>query len=264
MKLGLNSEEAYVLFQYASKKKWKTIRNVLKRLERQRNTGDSDNLSLIQQRDSTGLSFFSLCFGLNAPIDILSKICDLDPNQAYQVDVFGASAMHIACLNGVPLQSIASSAMPISLVSSKDADGSLPIHLLMVCLGRNEIEGTSAMDIVDWMIDVDPDILFTQDNLGFTPVDIIQSVRISVDPSSIEGQRLKSIYGHLQKAYIKCWRMKKCRWESTSHEIVKNDSMKIAKNDVTSLTSGDMSLESWKNQYIGRRGANKSNRGMAN
>lgn len=247
IKSYLNSKEGFILFQCASKKKWQTIRKILERLEQrqQRNTGDSGGLSLIQQRDSTGLSFFSLCYGLNAPIDILSKICDLDPNQAYQVDVYGASAMHVACLNGVPLKSIASSTMPRSLVSSKDVDGSLPIHLLMVCLSRNEIEVTSAMDIIDWMMDVDPDILFTQDNLGFTPVDIIQSVRINVDAKSKEGQRLKIIYGHLQKAYIKCWRIKKSRWESTSHEIIKNDSMKPAKNDATSLTSGDMSSELW-------------------
>jgi hypothetical protein len=170
---------------------------------------------MIRHQDSTGLSLLSLCLGLHAPLDILSDLHNLDPNQAYQIDVFGASAMHIACLNGASLESISSSFMPKSLVSAKDLDGSLPIHLLMTCLGRKEIKVESAMDIVNWMTNIDPDILFTQDNLGFTPVDIIQSAKSRVDVGTNEFKRLKDIYIQLRQAYITCWKIKKSRWEST-------------------------------------------------
>jgi hypothetical protein len=224
-------------------KKWRAVRKILKRMQRKRNTaGEGDySMSLIQQRDSTGLCFLSMCFGLEAPLDILFKISDLDPNQAYQLDIYGASAMHIACLNGVSLKCLSSSAMPKSLVSVKDLDGSLPIHLLMVCLGNKEIELESAMDIVDWMIDIDPEIIFTQDNHGYTPVDIVQHLRRKFYDSSKEYKQLKRMYGHLQQAYMKCWRMKKSTWESRN-EIIQ-DPKDLATNDATRFNSREISLE---------------------
>ena len=212
-----SDDKRHLLFHYATKKKWRTLSKTLKRMQssRERNVDISTMMSMIRHQDSTGLSLLSLCLGLHAPLDILSDIHNLDPNQAYQVDVYGASAMHIACLNGASLQSISSSFMPKSLVSAKDLDGSLPIHLLMTCLERKEIKVESAMDIVNWMTNIDPDILFTQDNLGFTPVDIIQSAKSRVDEGTKEYDRLKDIYIQLRQAYITCWKIKKSRWEST-------------------------------------------------
>ena len=64
------------------------------------------SLLLCQQRDHSNLTCLALALGHNAPLDIIQGIIKIEPSLPCLFDDYGATAIHIACLNGASFKSI--------------------------------------------------------------------------------------------------------------------------------------------------------------
>lgn len=202
------SDQRPILFQYAEKEKWRKIRRALFRPRA---------ALLVKERDSTGLTFLGLCVGLDAPIDILVRILAIHPEQAFEVDYFGASALHIACLNGASAQAVQLlTDVCKGLVSTVDADDRLPIHHTADCLCRDEMDVNRCVDVMRLMLNIEPEIINARDKYGDTPVDLIQRARCEETNSEEIDYNLKRVYCFLRDTYVQLWRIKKLHWEKES------------------------------------------------
>jgi hypothetical protein len=201
------SDQRPILFQYAEKEKWRKVRRALFRPRAP---------IFVKERDSTGLTFLGLCVGLDAPIDILVRILSLHPQQAFEVDLFGASALHIACLNGASIQAVQLLTDACKgLVSTVDADDRLPIHHTADCLSRDEMDVNRCVDVMRLMLNIEPEIINARDKNGDTPVDLIQRARCEDNNETLD-YNLKRVYCFLRDAYVQLWRIKKLHWERES------------------------------------------------
>jgi hypothetical protein len=201
------SDQRPILFQYAEKEKWRKVRRALFRPRAP---------IFVKERDSTDLTFLGLCVGLDAPIDILVRILSLHPQQAFEVDLFGASALHIACLNGASVQAVQLLTDACKgLVSTVDADDRLPIHHTADCLSRDEMDVNRCVDVMRLMLNIEPEIINARDKNGDTPVDLIQRARCEDNNETLD-YNLKRVYCFLRDAYVQLWRIKKLHWERES------------------------------------------------
>lgn len=225
------SDQRPILFQYAEKEKWRKIRRALFRPRA---------AVFVQERDSTGLTFLGLCVGLDAPIDILVRILAIHPEQAFEVDLFGASALHIACLNGATVQAVQLlTDVCKGLVSTVDADDRLPIHHTADCLSRDEMDVNRCVDVMRLMLNIEPEIINARDKNGDTPVDLIQRARCEETNSEEIDYNLKRVYCFLRDTYVQLWRIKKLHWEreSTAEKDEKPPSDHSVPTDISSVGS---------------------------
>lgn len=206
--LSFISENQLILFQYAEKEKWQKVKRILQRPRA---------IAYVKEKDSTGLTFLGLCVGLDAPPEILMRILAMDQQQAVELDVFGASALHIACLNGASVKAVALLVdICKDLVSKPDADDRLPIHHTADCLCRNEMDVNRCVDVMRIMLSVDPEIINAVDKYGDTPVDLIQRARCAAINNQEHEYNIKRVYYFLRETYVKWWRIKKVLWEKES------------------------------------------------
>ncbi len=77
---------------------WKKLRSKLK---------DSEHCySICQDTDDTKLSCLTLALVTPAPMDIMQRMLEIDPELPYNQDVYGATPLHLACLNGSSIEKI--------------------------------------------------------------------------------------------------------------------------------------------------------------
>jgi ankyrin repeat protein len=225
------SDQRPILFQYAEKEKWRKVRRSLFRPRAP---------IFVKERDSTGLTFLGLCVGLDAPLDILVRILSLHPQQAFEVDLFGASALHLACLNGASVQVVQLLTDACKgLVSTVDADDRLPIHHTADCLSRYEMDVNLCVDVMRLMLNIEPEIINARDKNGDTPVDLIQRARCEENISEALDYNLKRVYCFLRDTYVQLWRIKKVQWEreSTAEKDEKPPSDHSVPTDISSTGS---------------------------
>lgn len=185
---------------------WSEVRNILKQ-----NEPLGTDFNIAKQRDSSGLSVLSVCLSLDAPIDILKKVHELDPTQVHQLDVYGATILHHACLNGSSFDTIASSGLiPNYLVSVEDVDGRLPIHILLVSFitGEVQIQLETVIDVIKWMVEIDPEILYRYDKCGDIPIDVVYN---AVTEENVK--EIKPLTSFLRAEGVKLWKTKKSAYE---------------------------------------------------
>jgi len=198
------------LYEYAEKKKWHKVKALLKLPMAKDETTFAD---------TSGLTFLGLCVAFSAPEEVLRQVLDMHPQHVFAQDIYGATALHIACLNGASLQTVLVLINECKdLVKVPDIDGRLPIHHCVECICRDEISLDASINVMRANIDVDPDILTVEDNNGFTVVDLIQDARCIETNTTSENQRLKAVYRFLKTATIQNWKMKKQMWEKKKAE----------------------------------------------
>jgi hypothetical protein len=198
------------LYEYAEKKKWHKVKALLKLPMAKDETTFAD---------TSGLTFLGLCVAFSAPEEVLRQVLDMHPQHVFAQDIYGATALHIACLNGASLQTVFVLINECKdLVKVPDIDGRLPIHHCVECICRDEISLDASINVMRANIDVDPDILTVEDNNGCTVVDLIQDARCIETNTTSENQRLKAVYRFLKTSTIQNWKMKKQMWEQKKTE----------------------------------------------
>lgn len=224
------------LFRLVRDGKWKKLRS---------KTKSRSFAKLVKERDCTGLSLLGVALGSHAPLDIIKMIVSADESQLYAVDIFGASSLHLACLNGSPLEAVVFILNHNhSLVSSRDHDRRAPLHHAVECICRGEIELSEGKEIISLLCKVDTAMIHEQDRHRNSPLDL---VHCAMNDNSIKGtnvkQRLESILSFLRRISIDVYKLKKKLWE---------EKIPFEKKKIILGTVGTQSTSSLTNPSIGR------------
>ena len=140
---------------------------------------------LCEYRDETGLTFLSCALGFDAPTDVICDILKVDPSLAKEKDMFEASILHIACSNGARFDNIDVIVTQFpDLVSELDGDMRCPLHHAVeyACLFGDE--GHSYLDVIELLFFKDPEMIYSEDKNGDTPIDIVQNLKQKVNINS--------------------------------------------------------------------------------
>lgn len=136
---------------------------------------------MCEYRDETGLTFLSCALGFDAPTDVIRDILKVDPSLAKEKDMFEASILHIACSNGARFDNIDVIVTQFpDLVSELDGDMRCPLHHAVeyACLFGDE--GHSYLDVIELLFFKDPEMIYSEDKNGNTPIDIVQNLKQKV------------------------------------------------------------------------------------
>ncbi len=82
-------------FNLIKKSDWRKLRSLLH---------SPNGYYLCQQDDSTGLSCLAMAMVSQAPLDIVRTMIELDPGLPFRTDIYGATPLHLACLNGSSIE----------------------------------------------------------------------------------------------------------------------------------------------------------------
>ena len=173
------------LFSFAEKKKWRKLCRMLKR---------SKYKNMCSNRDTTGLSLLNIAVFSDAPFHIIDAIIQIDPTQAYLPDCFGATPLHLACLNGASPSTIQKLVrMRSDLVKAKDRDHRVPLHHAVECVCRNEISFDDGREVIRILCEVDSSIIHNNDSNSHSPLDIVQIAR-TMEPETHDDSHLQKLY----------------------------------------------------------------------
>ncbi len=233
--LSLNADQEHpALFQYVAKKRWKKLRKFLKRRK-------GDYIEKCKERDSTGLSLFGYAVASGAPNDVLDAIIKVEPSQFYSPDHFGATPLHIACLNGAPLRTV-KYLIKISqgeLVRARDSDARVPLHHSVECVARGEMPYGDAIECIQRLYDADTSLIHASDNYSDSPIDIAQ-IAISRTKSKEMYNTVYKLYQFLTSLSIKEYKRKKNIWENEGYDTGFHMS-KESVGTISTATASDMS-----------------------
>lgn len=217
-------------FKLIEKGKWDKVRKLLR-----------SNISGYSRLvDRTGLSALAVSVSSYGPIDIVKTIIEVNPESASLVDQYGASPLHIACLNGTNLETF-------RLVMEHDKKGTAGTpdknnytvlhhaveHVCMLIenryFGEDQVMGGSMQSIESEHEDYLEIIrilcqkypknvhIATKDN-GDTPLDIPHIILMrrseNKNINSPHYIRLMEVYQLLKEASVRVYRERKAIWES--------------------------------------------------
>jgi hypothetical protein len=204
-------------FRYIENQKWKKLRRMLKR---------SNGKDLCRERDDSGLTLLGMALGFEGPLDIIQSILAMDPSQITATDFFGASPLHVACLNAASLEAIKyllQFSKGTNLAETRDKDLRVPLHHIVECLCRNEIDFIQGTKVIETLIQAAPDSIHASDKHNDSPVDLVQLARMEVPTESKEYRRLSRIYCFLQGISMHCYKGHKKKWEDMGFDASQKD-----------------------------------------
>lgn len=221
--------------QYSSSGKLNKQNEILDLIERQRwravrkRLNSKHGRQLAAVKGCHGITTLGLALGFNAPSDILNLIIDLEPTVGLQKDMLGATALHIACLNGSSLESIKIivDRYP-SLVQARDADLRTPLHHAVeyICSLETvpEPDCKTLFDVIQYMIDIRPDSIHSVDKNCDSPLDLTHIVMSETENSSYSKDesvyyRVEALYQYLKNISLNVYLDKKMKWESQGYDI---------------------------------------------
>lgn len=221
--------DTFEFFTLIENGKWDKVRKLLR----------SDAAYYSARVDETGLNTLSISVSCYAPLDIIKTIIESNPESTSQVDEYGASPLHLACLNGT-------NADVVRLILAHDYGRTAAIpdqqnytvlhHAVeYICVlienryfGEDSVHGSSEnsieteqqdyLEIINILCQKCPETVHiaTKDK-GDTPLDIPQIIMMRRnDPSGkyIHHKRLLDVYELLKEASIRVYRQKKYDWEN--------------------------------------------------
>lgn len=201
-----STEGKPLLFRLVEVQKWGKLLSLLNRRKGKK---------LCTERDSSGLTLVGICLVFRANIEIIQRIITIDPSQCTAKDTFGANPLHIACLNGCCPKSVRYLLDECNdLISDTDFDSRLPLHHIVECLCRDEIDFKEGTDIINMLCDENIYLIHASDKHNDTPLDIVHIARIR-NNGPAETDRLLKIYKFLSKLSVRAYISKKMWWEST-------------------------------------------------
>ena len=228
-----SSDHPY-LFQYVVRKKWKKLCRLLKRKK-------GDYIEICKASDSTGLSLFGFAIASGAPNDVLDTILKIDPKQSHSADCFGATPLHIACLNGAPVRAI-KYLIKIrgELVKAQDIDLRVPLHHAVECLVRDEISFHDGIECIQRLCDADSTLIHSTDKYSDSPIDLLQgAISLMNIRQNKRYDALYKLYNFLTELSIKEHKRKKLYWESQGYDT--SEEMTTDGTANTARTSSDLS-----------------------
>ncbi|GFH58570.1 hypothetical protein CTEN210_15046 [Chaetoceros tenuissimus] len=228
------SESQPALFRLVEAQKWNKLRKMMRKNEKS-----------VREKDGSGLSLLGMALGFDAPIDIIKLILDMDRSQASATDLFGATPLHIACLNGASPETISYLLQSqVGIAQLHDRDRRIPLHHMVECLCRDEIDFVEGLHILKLLTSSYPDGINTTDRCDDTPIDLVQVARMEEDPNSEEYERLTNIYRALRAISIIFYRQQKMKWEADGFDSSKSISdQKSISTATTKATTGSSSCQ---------------------
>ena len=225
------------MFRYIGSEKWVKLQKELE---------GKNGAERCKERDSSGLSLLSMSFGFGAPLDIIKQILEMDPVQADSRDLYGASPLHIACLNGASKESVLYLLKKHrQLAFTLDKDRRSPLHHSVECLCRDEIDFVPGVQIIKALVEVYPASIHQSDKHRDTPIDLVQLARSDADPDSKEEiNRLKKLYLMLTGISVRLYKDNKARCEENGYNIVKCELTKEGVVRSTTSTKSSISAAS--------------------
>mmetsp|Transcript_20699 Transcript_20699/g.23998 ORF Transcript_20699/g.23998 Transcript_20699/m.23998 type:complete len:273 (+) Transcript_20699:100-918(+) len=226
---------------------------------------------------SSGLNLFAIAVSANAPEEVVRELLTLCPESTVEVDQYGATPLHLACLNGTTPEVVSMICQHDNGQSARilDKDDSTPLHNAveygcMVIKKRHgkktfaDVESkskTSSMPstsensilsehreyltIIKILCDVHPgQVHVATKNAQDTPLDIPHVVLLCNDVSREGHERICEIYSVLRETSIKIWREKKRHCETAGQEFASSNAPPTSSSEFLAPSLADSSLTS--------------------
>lgn len=206
-----SSEKLPYLFELIQESDWKQIRKCLQ---------SDDAYRLCRERDESNLSCLALAMAQNAPMDIIKEMVNIDPSLPSKCDEYGATALHVGSLNGATFESIdyLLELNPDLALELDFDDRSALHHAVEYTCGDYTSEKLRNVDVIRRLCEVAPEMVNAQDNIGGTPIDLIQLIKIKLDTTSQAYIKLDQVYQYLKSVSVEVYRKRKKQWEAESRE----------------------------------------------
>jgi len=197
------------LFKLLKKSRWRRLKFAIKYLNIPGGKYD------IQEQDSSGLTLLGCAFGCQAPLRIIKLIDTADPWQIEVLDKFGATALHLACLNGAPSESIRYLLeRKETLATVKDNSKRVPLHHAVECLCRNDVEFSSGMMTIQLLCQNYPNMIHEANINLNSPIELLHCAIDAKNLKQSDHARIHKIFFFLRKVSIDVYKMKRTLWES--------------------------------------------------
>jgi hypothetical protein len=215
------------LFEFAEKQRWSRIRRLL---TKRRWT------EICKETDETGLTLLGISIVFAAPLDIIELILSVDPNQFYTTDMYGATPLHMACLNGASPKAVQQLMQFGCDVTNRDVDSRVPLHHTVECICLDGIDFDEGLQVIKLLCDADPTMVFARDKQSDTPIDIVQIARITATgtENNEKIRRFEALYIILRDININLYKQRKALWESMEPDFSNSSSRSIAFSGETS------------------------------
>jgi len=195
---------------------------------------------ICRKTESTGLSVLGMALGFHAPIDIIKTILARAPHTTRQVDSFLAVPLHVACLNGSPLEIVTLILQHDNNWSAYcvDEDRRVPLHhaVEFACRPRPNSEKIDSdeinegLDVIRLLCETAPEMIRFTDSNEDTPIDIAQIVKSEAPGSQhIDYRRANKVYLLLKEYNVKIYKNEKKRFESEWNTPIFAEREKIRK-----------------------------------
>ena len=201
-----------LMFKYIERGNWAKLRKLLAM-----NAGETEQRC--KEQDESGLSLLGMALGFEAPLDIIQAILEMDPVQINSRDLYGASPLHIACLNGASVESVLYLLQKREdLAFLNDKDRRIPLHHAVECLCLNEIGFNEGIHIINALVEVHPDSIRASDKHHDSPIDIVQMARMDACPASKDANRLAKLYSVLSGISVRLYKLNKAKSEEKGYD----------------------------------------------
>jgi hypothetical protein len=155
-----------------------------------------------------------MALGYQAPVVIIQLIIEADNSLASEKDMFGATPLHIACLNGAPHDLIDVLLQHNkNLAREPDFDKRVPLHHAVEYFCQSGDSENTYIDVIRKLSKTAPEMVHCRDKSGESPIDLVQFVKSQSREPSERYQLLHALYAELRKTSIRLYRENKKRWE---------------------------------------------------
>jgi hypothetical protein len=155
-----------------------------------------------------------MALGYQAPVVIIQLIIEADNSLASEKDMFGATPLHIACLNGTPHELIEVLLQHNkSLAREPDFDKRVPLHHAVEYACQSGDSENTYIDVIRKICKIAPEMVHCMDKSGESPIDLVQFTKSKSKEPSERYQLLHALYLELRKTSINLYRENKKRWE---------------------------------------------------
>mmetsp|Transcript_28070 Transcript_28070/g.34659 ORF Transcript_28070/g.34659 Transcript_28070/m.34659 type:complete len:276 (+) Transcript_28070:180-1007(+) len=237
---------------------------------------------------SSGLNLFAIAVSTSAPEEVVRELLTLCPQSTVEVDLYGATPLHLACLNGTTPEVVSMICQHDNGQSARilDKDDSTPLHNAveygcMVIKKRHgkktfaDVESKSKtssmpsssensiqteheeyMSIIKILCNAYPGQVHTATKgAKDTPLDIPHVVLLHNNIPREGRNRILEIYSVLQEISVQFWRSKKRQWELEGHSVLidSQETSSLSQRVIpsladSSLTSASLNEEMGPNQ----------------
>ena len=224
-----------LIFTLIEEQNWKKLRRHLNSARAARSC---------KARVDSNLTCLGMALGYQAPVDIIENIIKKDNTLLTERDVYGATALHVACLNGTrcDLIEVLLQYCP-SLAQTLDYDMRAPLHHSIEFACQSEMAEEQYLKTVLLLCNNAPGMVHCNDHMGETPIDLVQYTKSKLSPLSPEHKRLDKLYNILKELSIKIYLELKRGWELEGH--FKNScNLKSQQDQSQSIPSRSSTIES--------------------